>query len=360
MRSIPGFHVNHQILLKTLEAYGIRGLPLNCFSSYLTNRQQYVTLESPKQTMVCGIPQGSSLGPLLFLIYINDISNCSDKVSIRIFADDTNIFASSKSIKDLEILINEEKVKKWCDLNKLSINIKKTNYMIVKSSNKKITENININITNKDGTIYCLERKDHIKYLGMLIDEELSWKYHIAYICSRLARNIGIFYKLRYYMTLAQLKQLYYSLIYSYISYAILAWGSTYKTQIKKVQIKQNTVIRVIFFAITYGQNTESAFPFMRLLDILDVESLYKLQILKFAYLWQRNELPDIFHDYFQFACDVHSYNTRYATRKNFYKPRTRTNIGKQSVSSIAVDLWQELPCHLKDLPHFSFSRKVK
>ena len=105
----------------------------------------------------------------------------------------------------------------------------------------------------------------------------------------------------------------------------------TYKTQIKKVQIKQNTVIRVIFFAITYGQNTESALPFMRLLDILDVESLYKLQILKFAYLWQRNELPDIFHDYFQFACDVHSYNTRYATRKNFYKPRTRTNIGKQS-----------------------------
>ena len=122
------------------------------------------------------------------------------------------------------------------------------------------------------------------------------------------------------------------------------AWGSTNKTQIKKVQIKQNTVIRVIFFAITYGQNTESALPFMRLLDILDVESLYKLQI----------------HEYFQFACDAHSNNTRYATRKNFYKSRTRTNIGKQSVSSIAVDLWQELPCHLKYLPNFSFSRKVK
>ncbi len=130
-------------------------------------------------------------------------------------------------------------------------------------------------------------------------------------------------------MTLAQLKQLFYSLIYPYISYAILAWGNAYKTQVKKVEIKQNTVIRVIFFAITFGRNTESAFPLMKLLDILDVQSLYKLKILKFAHLWQRNELH------------VHSYATRYATRKNFYKPRTRTNIGKQSVSSIAVDFWR-------------------
>ena len=161
-------------------------------------------------------------------------------------------------------------------------------------------------------------------------------------------------------MTLAQLKQLYYSLIYPYISYTILAWGNAYKTQIKKVQTKQNTVIRVIFFAITFGRNTESAFPLMKLLDIFDVQSLYKLKILKFAHLWQRNELPDIFCDYFQYASDVHSYATRYATRKNFYKPRTRTNIGKQSVSSIAVDFWQELPCHRKELPYFSFSKKVK
>ncbi len=98
----------------------------------------------------------------------------------------------------------------------------------------------------------------------------------------------------------------------------------------------------------------------MKLLDIFDVQSLYKLKILKFAHLRQRNELPDIFCDYFQYASDVHSYATRYATRKNLYKPQTRTNIGKQSVSSIAVDFWQELPCHLKELPYFSFSKKVK
>ena len=104
-----------------METYGIRGLPLQWFTSYLTNRQQYVAMsgiEFSKQTIVCGIPQGSFLGLLLFHLYINDISNSSKKLSFRIFADDTNIFASSPNSKDLKTLINLElpKVKEWCDI----------------------------------------------------------------------------------------------------------------------------------------------------------------------------------------------------------------------------------------------------
>ena len=115
--------VNHAILLNKLEKYGVWGVPLSWFTSYLTNRQQYVNtdgVESSKQTIKCGIPQGSSLGPLLFLLYINDIPNCSDKLSFRIFADDTNIFASSSNAMELQNLINQElsKVKEWCDLIK--------------------------------------------------------------------------------------------------------------------------------------------------------------------------------------------------------------------------------------------------
>ena len=96
----------HNLLLKKMEMYGIRALPLQSFTNYLTNRQQYVSLagmESSKQTVVCGVPQGSSLGPLLFLIYINDIPNCSEKLSFRIFADDTNIclLYTSPSPRDL-------------------------------------------------------------------------------------------------------------------------------------------------------------------------------------------------------------------------------------------------------------------
>ena len=133
--------VNHEILLKKLESYGIRGMPLKWLTSYLNNRQQYVAIghtESPRQAMTCGSPQGSTLGPLLFLLYINDLSNCSETLTFRVFADDTNLFASAGDLKNLETLINSElgKVKVWCDVNKLSINFIKTNYMIIKSNRK--------------------------------------------------------------------------------------------------------------------------------------------------------------------------------------------------------------------------------
>ena len=114
-------------------------------------------------------------------------------------------------------------------------------------------------------------------------------------------------------MSLAQLKQLYYSLVHPYISYAILAWGSGSRTQIKKVQTKQNTILRTIFFATSHGKNTECALPLMNLLDILSVTSIFKMQALKFAHRWHNKALPNIFDNYFQYASDIHSYNTRYA-----------------------------------------------
>ena len=177
--------VNHEILLKKLESYAIRGMPLKWFTSYLNNRQQYVAIghtESPRQAMTCGIPQGSTLGPLLFLLYINDLPNCSENLTFRIFADDTNLFASARDLKNLETLINSElgKVKVWCDVNELSINFIKTNYMIIKS-NRKASGSIEVKLQNIDGSSYLLDRKDHIKYLGVMIDESLSWKYHISY-----------------------------------------------------------------------------------------------------------------------------------------------------------------------------------
>ena len=220
--------------------------------------------------------------------------------------------------------------------------------------------NISINITNRDGSCHSLEQKDHIKYLGVMIDSSLSWKYHISYVCAKLSRNIGIISKLRYYLSVNQLKQIYYNLIYPYISYAIVAWGSTCKTNLQKIQTKQNRVIRLIFFATLSGKNTASALPLLNIMDILTVNNVYRLHTLKFTHAWHKGILPKVFDHFFQYASNVHHYNTRYAAKQNLHKFRIKTNTGKRMVSFAAIDLWQEIPQNFKDLNPFSFTKSTK
>ena len=193
-----------------------------------------------------------------------------------------------------------------------------------------------------------------------MIDSSLSWKCHISYVCAKLSRNIGIISKLRYYLSVNQLKQIYYNLIYPYISYAIVAWGSTCKTNLPKIQTKQNRVIRLILFATLSGKNTASALPLLNIMDILTVNNVYRLHTLKFTYAWHKGILPKVFDHFFQYASNVHHYNTRYAAKKNLYKFRIKTNTGKQMVSFAAIDLWQEIPQNFKDLNPFSFSKNTK
>ena len=136
--------VNHQILLDKLCNYGVRGRPHDWFASYLRDRKQFVQIGNQKSRlleMTCGVPQGSTLGPLLFLIYINDIANSSNKLSFRLFADDANIFYTSDDINCIESVMNCEmtKVLNYCSINKLSVNMKKTNFMLITSSRKKVS-----------------------------------------------------------------------------------------------------------------------------------------------------------------------------------------------------------------------------
>ena len=187
-----------------------------------------------------------------------------------------------------------------------------------------------------------LEKRTYIKYLGVLIDDTLSWKHQVSYLCTRISRNTGIVGKLRHCTSLLQLKQLYYNLIYPYISYAITSWGSAFTSQIKKIQTKQNHVIRVMFFVTLFGPDTDSALPLLNLLDLLIVTNIYKLQLLNFTHQWHSKKLPNIFNQHFRYASEVHTYNTRYASKSNFYKPRSRTNIGKQTTQR----LWRPNCCN--------------
>ena len=333
--------VNHQILLSKIDKYGIRGTQLDWFKSYLMDRKQYVRIgnsDSEMLTMTCGVPQGSTLGPLLFLIYINDMPNCSSKLSFRIFADDTNVFYSNTNIEDVENVMNIEieKIFRYCATNKLSINLEKTNFMVITNSNKKVR---GIRIKN-------IVKRDFIKYLGIYIDNNLNWEYQIKHVNSKIAKNTGIISKLRYYIDLKMLKHLYYTLIYPYINYGLMSWGNTYATKLNKVRTCQNKCIKNMFFA----SKKESATLYMNLLSILKLDNVFKLKIATFTYkiINEDIHIPRIFTNIISIASTQHSYSTRFAEKQNFIRSKARTNYGVFTFRFISSNIWEEIPYHIK------------
>ena len=186
--------VDHNILLTKLYHYGIGGISLDWFKSYLNGRKQYVSYDghsSSLKDVTCGVPQGSILGPILFLIYINDLFNVCQHVMPILFADDTNLFLSGHNLDMMETIINQElkEISEWLKVNKLSLNIKKTHYMIFTTKRKRLVD-VSLQI---DGHI--INETNSTKFLGVIIDNKLSWKNHIKHVVGKVSRGIGMILK---------------------------------------------------------------------------------------------------------------------------------------------------------------------
>ena len=287
--------VNHESLLKKLDFFLIRGLALEWFRSYLSGRLQQVQYNgqtSMPKVIRCGVPQGCILGPLLFLIYINDLCQVSNVLDVILFADDTNIFYSHKDPNFLNTIVNTEldKLSSWFQANRLSINVKKSNFVIFKSAQNRQHLDFSFFIDNNQ-----IDRVEEVVFLGVILDQNLNWKSHIHNVARKVSKSLGIIYKASFCLNEASLRTLYFSLVYPYLCYCVGVWGYTYPSNLKRVVTLQKRAIRIISKS-KFDAHTD---PLFKELKMLKLDSIIRFHICKLMFLYRHGLLPESFDNMF-------------------------------------------------------------
>ena len=365
--------INHDILIQKLSKIGIKGVYLDWFISYLNNRKQTVMVNGVLSDSFCNILmsvlQGSTLGPILFICFINDMP-LSNLLFNILFADDTTGLIKGPNLQILSDQLNLElqKLGMWLRSNKLAINATKTKIMIFHPKNAVIP-NVNFYFNNNDigavenpDLIFKLERIHNnsgvpaYKVLGVHFDENLNFDYHVSKIVTKLSKSLFFLRNAKHVLSQKGLKTLYYALIHPYLLYCLPVYSCTSAKNIKILFSKQKQAIRIISHA-KYNAHTQ---PLFLAQGILPLPDLIEQQRLLFVYSFEKNLLPRSFSDYFIRNNDrALPYNIRNAT--DLFIPHIRTEFLKRFPFYSFPSSWNNLPEAVRTIQTLSlFKTTVK
>lgn len=352
--------LSHELLLGKLQKLGITGVCLRWMKSYLSNRLQYVEIthklkgnvckyKSPLQLIKYGVPQGSVLGPLLFICYLNGIPKIINHIpSIKshcyLYADDVNLITSANTLKHLEDNTSAilGKLKTFFQEYNLKLNTQKTNFILFHTKqNTTKNQNIIIKIHNNE-----LDRVENTKFLGLIIDSHLSWDMHIDYIIKKINSGLYALKRMRNFCNVEVLRTIYFAHIHSHIAYGICVYGATSKLNINKILILQKKSIRIILGL----DPTDSVKPYFRQLKILTINSLYILECV----CYMREHLSE-----FQIQSSVHSHDTR--QKNQITIPIHRLEFFKKKTSYVGAKFLERIPSSIKSFQNNkTFKTKLK
>ena len=345
--------IDHSILETKLEHYGFRGIFLTLLMNFVRNRRYFVSVNGIKSdinTVNIGVPQGSTLGPLLFLIYINNMKNSSDLLKFIQFADDTTLMYRCNCILQLNNILETEgeKVTKWLTANRLIINLTKTHTMLFSNKLNNPTLQLKIHDT-------ILEDKAETCFLGVIIDKKLTWKQHIQHISDKISKTVALLRLLRYIFPKRILKLIYLSLIYSYLNYCNVIWGGAYDTVLQPLYILQKKAIRLI----TSSHYLEHTAPLFKSLELLNIHQIFKLNCLLLVYKCTKNNYFMEFKNKLHSNSSIHSYNTRINSLLRL--PSDKQKLIRKSYLCKSIELWNTVDVDIRNINSITvFKKKIK
>ena len=348
--------VNHKILLEKLSYYGVNGSALYWLRDYLTNRKQCVILDEPSPYLPIkyGVPQGSILGPLLFTIYINDMHKAVLNSTVYHFADDTNLMYSCTNIKILRNNMNSDlkSIYIWLCANRLSINVTKTEFILFKPTKYKIQERFTLKLNN-----ITLFESQKLRYLGVILDNKLSWKYHIYELTKKLSRATGVINRLKdNSVPTKALLTVYFAIFQSHLNFGLSIWGQANEIYLQKIRTIQNKVLR----KITNADYDTHITDIYKQTNVLKLTDLFKTKIISLMWDFDHNTLPNSLNELFVCA-NEHRYETR-IVNSGMMNPEFRMATNK-SFAYLGTKMLNEMetnPLYNPFLAKKTFTEKVK